>query len=60
MLTKRKQIVESIQFLQWTEEKHSLHQLKNQEWDKRWYSEFSETHNSVQECLDAFGRFNNS
>ncbi|MBK8807787.1 MAG: hypothetical protein IPO21_14530 [Bacteroidales bacterium] len=27
--------------------------------DKRWYSEFSETHNSVQECLDAFGRFNN-
>jgi hypothetical protein len=27
--------------------------------DKRWYSEFSETHNSVQECLDALGRFNN-
>ena len=26
--------------------------------DKRWYSEFSETRNSVQECLDAFGRFN--
>ena len=27
--------------------------------DKRWYSEFSETHNSIQECLDALGRFNN-
>jgi len=27
--------------------------------DKIWYSEFSETHNSIQECLDALGRFNN-
>jgi len=27
--------------------------------DKRWNSEFSETHNSVQECLDALSRFNN-
>ena len=26
---------------------------------KRWYAEFSEKHNSVQECLDAFERFNN-
>jgi len=26
--------------------------------DKKWYSEFSETHNSVEECLKAFGRFN--
>ena len=26
--------------------------------DKRWYSEFSETHGSVQECLDAFDKFN--
>jgi len=32
MLMKRKQIVESTQFLQWMEAKHSLHQLKNQEW----------------------------
>jgi len=26
--------------------------------DGRWYSEFSETHNSVEECLEALGRFN--
>lgn len=26
--------------------------------DGRWYSEFSETHNSVDECLNALGRFN--
>lgn len=26
--------------------------------DKRWYSIFSESHNSVQECLDAFIVFN--
>ena len=26
--------------------------------DGRWYSEFSETHNSVDECLAALGRFN--
>ena len=27
--------------------------------DKRWYSEFSEYHHSIQECLNAFSRFNN-
>lgn len=26
--------------------------------DGRWYSEFSETHNTVEECLEALGRFN--
>lgn len=28
--------------------------------DNRWYSEFSETYNSVQECLSAFEEFNNN
>lgn len=36
-----------------------LASVEEQRMDKRWYSEFSETHNSVQECLDAFGHFNN-
>ena len=26
--------------------------------DGRWYSEFSETHNSVDDCLNALSRFN--
>lgn len=26
--------------------------------DKKWYSEFSETHDSVEKCLTAFDEFN--
>lgn len=28
--------------------------------DKRYYSEFSKSYNSVQECLDSFTNFNNN
>lgn len=36
-----------------------LASVQSQRLDKQWYSEFSETHNSVNECLNALSCFNN-